>query len=228
MGLPYDMGNAGDLLKHGVLAEFVRWRCEQAELERRRCEQSESFRFIDLFGGEPCNQSAPDVGAVKRAPKVAERFRELPEDLALRMAQIEIEKDRYYGSGLLVKKIAKQVGGDVCVLVNDSCPKRRKRLEREEGLFLLKEEFSGISADAYEAFEEIVCQGKLEKGDLVLIDPFDDFLNPNKGEHYKEVIPQIKETIKQDAAVILFALNKNPCKGVGQKFDQPLKKQAGA
>ena len=25
-GLPYDMGNAGDLLKHGVLAEFVRWR----------------------------------------------------------------------------------------------------------------------------------------------------------------------------------------------------------
>ena len=28
MGLPYDMGNAGDLLKHGVLAEFVRWQCE--------------------------------------------------------------------------------------------------------------------------------------------------------------------------------------------------------
>lgn len=28
--LPYDMGNAGDLLKHGVLAEFVRWYCDLA------------------------------------------------------------------------------------------------------------------------------------------------------------------------------------------------------
>ena len=27
MTLPYDMGNAGDLLRHGVLAEFVRWQC---------------------------------------------------------------------------------------------------------------------------------------------------------------------------------------------------------
>ena len=42
MGLRYDMGNAGDLLKHGVLAEFVRWRREREE----------SFRFIDLFGGD--------------------------------------------------------------------------------------------------------------------------------------------------------------------------------
>ncbi len=24
----YDMGNAGDLLKHGVLAEFVHWQCQ--------------------------------------------------------------------------------------------------------------------------------------------------------------------------------------------------------
>ena len=43
MSLPYDMGNIGDLLKHGVLAEFVRWQCELGR----------SFRFFDLFGGEP-------------------------------------------------------------------------------------------------------------------------------------------------------------------------------
>ena len=29
MSLPYDMGNEGDLLKHGVLAESVRWQCER-------------------------------------------------------------------------------------------------------------------------------------------------------------------------------------------------------
>ena len=40
--LPYDMGNAGDLLKHGVLAEYVRWQCELGLPPR----------FLDPFGGE--------------------------------------------------------------------------------------------------------------------------------------------------------------------------------
>lgn len=51
MNLPYDMGNSGDLLKHGVLAEFVRWQCESRE----------SFRFIDPFGGEPWSEPVPEV-----------------------------------------------------------------------------------------------------------------------------------------------------------------------
>ena len=68
MGLPYDMGNAGDLLKHGVLAEFVRWRCERGA----------SFRFIDLFGGEPWED--------RPKPEVASHVLALPEYVALRMA----------------------------------------------------------------------------------------------------------------------------------------------
>ncbi len=84
MRLPYDMGNAGDLLKHGVLAEFVRWRREREK----------SFRFIDLFGGEPCNQSAPEDGAARRAVMVARRVLALSQDVALRMAQTGIEKNR--------------------------------------------------------------------------------------------------------------------------------------
>ena len=43
--LPYDVGNAGDLLKHGVLAEFVRWRLK-GNAQR-------NVRFLDLFGGLP-------------------------------------------------------------------------------------------------------------------------------------------------------------------------------
>ena len=43
MTLPYDMGNAGDLLKHGVLAEHVRWHAVWA------CR----FDFLDPFGGKP-------------------------------------------------------------------------------------------------------------------------------------------------------------------------------
>lgn len=146
MRLPYDMGNAGDLLKHGVLAEFVRWRCEREE----------SFRFIDLFGGEPWERPSPEV---------VSRIRVLPKDVALRMAQTDIEKDRYYGSGLLVKKIAKQVGkGGVCVLVNDSCQARRRKL-KGSGLSLLDENFS---LDGYTAFHEISLGGGRSRADRSL------------------------------------------------------------
>ncbi len=79
MTLPYDRGNAGDLLGHGVLAEFVRW---QRELGR-------SFRFFDLFGREP---EGPAGG------EVARRVRALP-DGASASAQTGIEKGRYCGSG---------------------------------------------------------------------------------------------------------------------------------
>lgn len=57
--LPYDMGNAGDLLKHGVPAEFVRWRLERGA----------SVRFLDLFVGEPFACVAPET--VKRVRGLA-------------------------------------------------------------------------------------------------------------------------------------------------------------
>jgi len=197
MGLPYDMGNAGDLLKHGVLAEFVRWRRERGA----------SFRFIDLFGGEPSECPHPGV---------ASRVLALPKDIALRAAQPDIEAVQepcYYGSGHLVKNIADKIdSGNVCILVSDSCPARRKRL-KDSGLSLLDEKFS---FDGYTAFKEIV----LGDGDLVLIDPFACFLRKGK---YKTVIPQIAEAIEQGAAVILFALNLNPCNSVGRKFEKLLK-----
>lgn len=56
------------MLKHGVLAEFVRWRCERGA----------SFRFIDLFGGEPWED--------RPKPEVASHVLALPEYVALRMA----------------------------------------------------------------------------------------------------------------------------------------------
>ena len=213
LALPYDMGNAGDLLKHGVLAEFVRWQCEQGR----------SFRFIDLFGGEPCNQSAPDSDdkAAKRRMMVAMRIRELPEWTALKKAQTGIGQDRYYGSGLLAHEVARKYEkGKVRVLVNDSCEARRERL-RESGLSLLDEdeEFRDISSDAYEAFAKIVDDRRLKEDDLVLIDPFAEFL-PSKA---REIIPKMA-TAAERAAVLLFALNLDPCNRVGQRFERLLKK----
>ena len=97
------MGNAGDLLKHGVLAEVVRWQCEQGI----------QLRFIDLFGGEPWKEPV--------SPEVARRVRGLATVCALRAAQTGIEDGRYYGSGWVVRHVgtAATGRGTVRVLTTD-------------------------------------------------------------------------------------------------------------
>lgn len=71
--------------------------------------------------------------------------------------------------------------------------------------------------DAYAAFEKIA--GKAQKEDVALIDPFSEFL-PRKA---KTVVPQMEEMAKR-AAVVLFALNKDPGNRVASRFNNLLKK----
>ncbi len=197
MSLPYDMGNAGDMLKHGVLAEFVRWQCESGK----------SFRFIDLFGGEPEGSAVAEV---------ARRVRALP-DGALRAAQSGIGEGRYYGSGLVARNTAANAGsGGVRVLTADRDRECRERLQAA-GLSMLDEEFPQCGTgsghyDAYAAFGEIA--GVLKDDDLVLLDPFGEFLR----DKAPVVMPQMAEAAGR-AAVLLFALNLDPCNRVGRRFD---------
>ena len=207
MTLPYDMGNAGDLLKHGVLAEFVRWQCELGR----------SFRFFDLFGGEP---EGPAGG------EVARRVWALPEG-ALTLAQPGIDEGRYYGSGLVALHAAGSAGrGGVRVLTADRDPERRERL-RAAGLPMLDEELPGCGVveseyDAYTAFEQIASV--MRGDDLVLLDPFDRFL-PDRA---LAVVPQIEGAARR-AAVLLFALNRTPGNSVGRRFEALLERHlAGA
>ncbi len=199
--LRYDMGNAGDLLKHGVLAELIHWQCER----------NKKFRFFDLFAGKPLDDSISD--------NVKERVKALPTSLALRRAQTDIDRNHYYGSSFLAKKIGENVGkGEVRVLVNDRCEYRRKELKKY-GLALLQEEPSLQieTYDGYEAFKQLAC--KMTEHDIVLLDPFSEFL-PRKA---KEIIPIMAEASKV-ATVILFALNWKPSNCVGKKFGQLLQK----
>ena len=162
MPLPYDMGNAGELLKHGVLAEFVPWQCGLGM----------PLRFMDPFGGEPWGETVPEV---------ERRVRALPAG-SLRAAQSHIDNGRYYGSGLVARRAAEAAGGRyVRVLSGDACPARRERL-RASGLSMLDEELPDLGAesgrdryDGYDAFGTISRAAR--EGDLALIDPFfDDFL----------------------------------------------------
>ena len=200
MTLPYDMGNAGDLLKHGVLAEFVRWQCRLGM----------PLRFMDPFGGEPWGRPVPEV---------ERRVRAL-EPSALRTAQSDIDEHRYYGSSLLVRRAAEAAGERrISVLGSDACAQRRERL-RACGVTMLDEALPGFEAlsgrdryDGYHAFEVIARDAK--EGDLALIDPFADGFVERKA---RVVVPQMA-AMAERAAVLLFVLNENPCSPAGRRFD---------
>ena len=202
MRLPYDMGNAGDLLKHGVLAEFVRWRCESGR----------PGRFIDLFGGEPQENAC--------RCEVVRRVRALP-DGALRAAQKDIDSHVYYGSGFVARHSAENADGSIRVVTNDRDPERRDRLQKA-GFSMLDEEFPrcGVRSggyDAWDAFAEIALV--LDDDDLVLLDPYGEFLR----ERAPSVVPQMAEAAAR-GAVLLFALNEVPDDEDGQRFDELLER----
>ena len=197
MTLPYDMGNAGDLLKHGVLAEYVRWHCGLGL----------PLRFLDPFGGEPWGDAKAEV---------TRRVRALTGS-ALRMEQVGIDGGCYYGSGLLVRRTAEAAGcAHVVVLAGDACAARRQRL-REAGLGMLEDEFArretDVGHDAYDALTEIVRGAR--RGDLVLIDPFfDNFLE----DRASAVVAEMAEMAAVGAA-LLFALRPDHGDDPGRRFD---------
>ena len=68
--LPYLMGNAGDVIKHGALAELVAWRFANC--------QDKPLRYADPFGGRPW-------GAPLNT-KIPERIEAISPDCALKRA----------------------------------------------------------------------------------------------------------------------------------------------
>lgn len=205
--LPYDMGNAGDLLKHGVLAEILR--------HRLTAQSDQSIRFLDLFGGEPVDSNTPDA-IVRRVGKLS--------NCALPDGQPDIVSGRYYGSGTMVRKLGQVLGGHVSVFVSDCDEGRRKRL-LVEGLQPLEEAFPRVGRlgyyDAYRALESI--RGETTGCDLILFDPFDDFLKPDRsGLNRAEGVIPVLSHIAKSSAVVLFGLNKDPFNRMGRRFDELL------
>jgi hypothetical protein len=147
--LPYVMGNAGDLLKHGILTEFVHWWCEQHP-------GGERFRFLDPFGGRPWSPSPP--------PEVVRRLEALA-GTSLARAQAN-GGGKYLGSGHLVLASAE---GRAEVLVSDRLPAACRALVASGLRALEAPEFD--SRDGYTVLNVSTV------ADLVLIDPFAEFIS---------------------------------------------------
>ena len=201
------MGNAGDLLKHGVSAETLRHR-----LIFRR---NQPIRFLDLFGGEPFSCKVSEE-TVERVGKLSE--------CALKDGQPGIRAGKYYGSGVLVRKLGDSLGGPVSVFASDRKEERRERL-RGAGLRPLEEAFPQVGEpDNYDAYRALEVIGReATRNDLILIDPCDDFLRPDADGNIcvEHVLPMLGQ-IADRSAVLLFALNEDPRNRVGCRFDELL------
>ena len=205
--LPYDMGNAGDLLKHGVLAETLR--------HRLIFRQNQPIRFFDLFGGEPSSCEVPEE-TVERVGKLSE--------CALQDGQPDIRAGKYYGSGTLARNLGDSLGGHVSVFASDCDEERRIRL-RKAGLRSLEEVFPQLGEPGnYDAYRTLdVIRSEMTRNDVILVDPFACFLRPdahgwNRAEHVLPMLSQIADC----STVLLFALNLDPSNRVGRRFDELL------
>ncbi len=147
--LCYDMGNAGDLLKHGILAEYTKWWCRI---------NSKPICFLDPFGGRPWTES-PKAEVTSRVKTLS--------DFALFLAQPEPEK-RYYGSSHVVLHMAQAIGHDARVFVSD---RDSDALEDLCDSGLVKLCYSGF--DPEDGFT--ILDTNIE-ANLLLLDPFEDFL----------------------------------------------------
>jgi hypothetical protein len=129
----------------------------------------------------------------------------LPETCALHVAQND-PGIRYYGSSYVVNNTATKQSTQAEVFVSDGDQNAVQVLLHESPFHQLAA--PGFNpADGYSILQADI------QGDLVLLDPFSDFL-PRKA---RAVIPQIAEAC-QTIACVLFVLNLDPDNSVGRRY----------
>ena len=195
--LPYDMGNSRDLIKHGMIAEFVKWWFQHNQ---------GPFIFYDPFGGRPWVEP-PHKTVVERLL--------LLKDSALVAAQPD-PNTRYYGSGHIIKNTAHNAGRSAKVFVSDRNQYAVDDLV-ESGLErIILENF--ISENAYSIIE---CDLIRNNASLILLDPFADFL-----ESSDRLLPVIMKFVEQtEVAVVLFVLCDDLMSSLYERFNNLRKKE---
>jgi hypothetical protein len=182
--LPYDMGNAGDLIKHGMVAEFTQWWLQG---------QRGDFVFVDPFGGRPYAEPPHE--------EVARRMGQL-QDCALKVAQSDY-RYRYYGSSNVVRNICRGKSREAHIFVSDRDPNAMGDL-----LATGFEPLQWRGFDPGESFSITNCEPAANhtRVSLLLIDPFDDFLPA----YAETVVPVLADfVIANNAPVVLFVLSRN-------------------
>ena len=197
--LPYDMGNAGDLLKHGALATFVDWFLECGE---------KRIHYADPFAGRPWGYILKE--------ETRRRMEGLSSSLpVIKNAQPHWRKNnKYYGSSHVVRNIAEARGEDANIFASDKDKLARSDLEAS-GIALIDKQYKGYKPKrGFDILDE-----RYGAFDLILLDPFADFLLNEFGGYRRETstghFESISEAVKRNhkLCVMLFVLHVE-----GQRF----------
>ena len=211
--LRYDMGNAGDIIKHGILAEFTEWWC--------RC-NSGKLRYADPFGGRPWGDAK--IEAAKRVKFMHQRQRALGRaQMAERQLRDLKRIATYYGSSHVVLNAAQ---GRATVFADDADKLAQADLKKS-GLDIISEDgelFPGYrSGDGYAILDHV----KGAELDLVLIDPYrefmrDEFLVPAAEKRFSAVVKAVKDN--PNLWIAVFVLD---WRDTEQKYKEFRKRLAG-
>lgn len=203
--LLYDMGNAGDFIKHGALAVYVNWWAEQAKKAGRT---NAKLRFADPFAGQPW-------GWVK--PKILKRLEKISADSPLRCAWDgkgpNKDSHKYYGSSYVVRHAAQKASIETEILASDKDEGKRKNLQAADVELIEKHHPQKFAPkDGYTILDIA------ENFDLILLDPYGNFLP--QAVSGKGWLNQIVRKANEKLCVMVFVLDKY-CK------NDPIRKGGG-
>ena len=210
--LPYDMGNAGDLLKHGALATFVDWFLECGE---------QQIRYADPFGGRPWGYIFKE-----ETRRRMEKLSSLP---VIQHAQPDWrENSKYYGSSHVVRNVVRNVAeardASADVLASDKDKLARSDLEAS-GISPIKDH------DPENGFGILDKKHDDEQFDLILLDPFADFLLNEFGQRRETQTPHFESISKSvernpGLCIMLFVLDMKD-RSIHKQYAQQRKKYSG-
>lgn len=193
--LKYMMGNPGDIIKHGLLAEFVAWWGETYD--------NHILRMADPFGGCP--------RGVLEEP-VKNRL-EILSETVLAEAQINGGKgSKYLGSGHLIQQVAKDRCVEICVQVSDKDEGARRDL-KASGLAMIEPRLP--DDDGYGILDAEYSQ----KYDFILLDPYGKFLLEeckNNNKRFDHIRNEVNKN--SDLFIAVFVLDMNTNNSVGRNF----------
>lgn len=180
--LPYTMGNAGDLIKHGLISEFLEWYLKSS--------MKKELISYDPFGGRPWQEPINS--------EVRSRLEKLL-SCALKSAQNSIDKC-YFGSGHIIENIGSIKNIKTKVYSSDRDVNARIDLNNSGLDPITLDSFNSESA-----YSILDCDFPKDKDTFLLIDPFYDLTKINLN-----ILQKIVDLVlKQRVIVVLYVLYKD-------------------
>ena len=208
--LPYDMGNAGDLIKHGALVECVRWWFAHNKIGKA------PIRFADPFGGCPWEV------AEKPVSNRLNQLRRKAGGSFIADRLYDVDKCRYYNSGHIVTRTADALGKSAKVWTSDKSDIARSDL-KASGLSLLDDKYPGVykNNDGYSVLEHD------SDFDLILLDPFANLLT-RKLDQFKiirDIINKNPKVVVMVFVLDLHSLGEESREGVKKTHDRYMRER---